>query len=146
MRGVVLAIVLAPASVDESVVLVRSHRIPVLARGELDELRRRLLRPPASFGAEPIPLWAGPVPWAFIPPFPPPLKSEPVGNSVQPPASPRAEPIPLWSGPVPWVYIPPFPPLRPEPARNAEPTGLTARSLGIIPVRLELPVSGSPAP
>jgi len=109
MRGVVLAIVLAPASIDDSVVHVRSHWVPVLARSDLGEqLRQRLLRPPASFGAKPIPLWTGPVPWKFIPPFPPPLK--------------------------------------PEPARNSVPGGLAARSLGIIPARLELPVSGSPAP
>jgi hypothetical protein len=77
MRGLVLAMVLAPAAIDERL-------IPVDARAVLDQyLRARAARhAPLDVQAleralrmegelvrvEPIPLWHGPTPWAFIPP------------------------------------------------------------------------------
>jgi hypothetical protein len=94
MRGLVLAMVLSPVMIDESI---------VSAWTDPDEVRGRLLRRPVL---------------------------------------PEIEPIPLWHGPVPWIYIPPvWPPLEAEPARRSASLASTRRSVGIIPVGLELPVA-----
>ena len=78
MRGLVLAMVLSPVVIDEDIAPAPS------------ELRGRLLRPPVSFGFEPIPLWHGPVPWIFIPPVGSPLESQPARRPASPASTLRS--------------------------------------------------------
>lgn len=79
MRGWVLAMVLAPVAIDE-----RAIRAPVdvdavlhqylraraaqLAPLDVQALNQYLHPRDEQVHVEPIPLWHGPVPWAFIPP------------------------------------------------------------------------------
>jgi len=80
MRGLVLAMVLAPIVIDERPVPARVGRGPAPARVDPDSLltipehdrvvMERYFRQLQLRRAEPvpIPLWYAPVPWAFIPP------------------------------------------------------------------------------
>ena len=71
MRGLVLAVVLAPVVIDERPLshrrdLVRDARARLEARGDLQRLLEVPLRPPPPM-VEPIPLWEGPPPVILIP-------------------------------------------------------------------------------
>lgn len=79
MRGVVLAMVLVPAAIDERIIRAPVDAEAVLdqylrarqARGaplDLQAVQRSLRAREEQVRIEPIPLWQGPVPWAFIPP------------------------------------------------------------------------------
>jgi len=74
MRGVVLALVLVPAAIDERVVRTPLDFQAVLSRSRralgVQMLRdlKRLQAHRDLVRVEPIPLWSGPLPWAFLPP------------------------------------------------------------------------------
>ena len=82
MRGLVLAVVLAPVVIDECPLshrrdLLRDARARLEARGDLQRLLEVPLRPPPPM-VEPIPLWEGPPPVIPIPTEWPPVKPQPV--------------------------------------------------------------------
>ena len=80
MRGLVLAMVLAPVVIDERPLPTRRNILRG-AQERLDERRRALppmvLRIPA-YRLEPIPLWEGPPPVILIPTEWPPMRPRPV--------------------------------------------------------------------
>jgi hypothetical protein len=80
MRGLVLAMVLAPVVIDERPLPTRRNIVRD-AQERLDERRRP--QPPLSlripqYRAELIPLWEGPPPVILIPTEWPPMKPQPV--------------------------------------------------------------------